>query len=131
MTSRPRHRLAATVLDAPDARRLAAYYRELLGWQVTEDGPDWVMIAPPGGGTGLSFQTEPDYVRPHWPTTPGRPQMMLHLDIEVDDLTAAVDRAVALGATPAGFQPQDDVRVLLDPVGHPFCLFVRETAPGD
>ena len=25
----------------------------------------------------------------------------------------------------AEFQPQDDVRVLLDPAGHPFCLWVR------
>ncbi|MFE9031605.1 VOC family protein [Streptomyces iakyrus] len=31
-------------------------------------------------------------------------------------------RAVAEGARLAGFQPQDDVRVLLDPAGHPFCL---------
>jgi hypothetical protein len=26
----------------------------------------------------------------------------------------------------AGFQPQDHVRVLLDPAGHPFCLYVGE-----
>jgi hypothetical protein len=50
--------------------------------------------------------------------------MQLHLDIEVDDLVAAVDVAVASGATVAAFQPQDDVRVCLDPAGHPFCLFV-------
>jgi hypothetical protein len=24
----------------------------------------------------------------------------------------------------ADFQPQEDVRVLFDPVGHPFCLFL-------
>jgi hypothetical protein len=24
----------------------------------------------------------------------------------------------------ADFQPQDDVRVCLDPAGHPFCLFL-------
>ena len=29
---------------------------------------------------------------------------------------------VALGATLAEHQPQEHVRVLLDPVGHPFCL---------
>jgi len=23
----------------------------------------------------------------------------------------------------AAFQPQDDVRVMLDPAGHPFCLY--------
>jgi hypothetical protein len=32
--------------------------------------------------------------------------------------------AVAAGATMAKFQPQDDVRVHLDPAGHPFCLFL-------
>lgn len=39
--------------------------------------------------------------------------------IEVFDLAAAVEHAVELGATVADFQPQDDVRVLLDPVGPP------------
>ena len=47
---------------------------------------------------------------------------MMHLDFQVGDLEAAVDDAVALGATLAAFQPQANVRVLLDPVGHPFCL---------
>jgi len=26
----------------------------------------------------------------------------------------------------ADFQPHDDVRVYLDPAGHPFCLWVRD-----
>jgi hypothetical protein len=47
---------------------------------------------------------------------------MMHLDIEVEDLEVAVADAVALGARVADFQPQDNVRVLLDPAGHPFCL---------
>lgn len=50
--------------------------------------------------------------------------MMMHLDLEVTDLRSAVDHAVALGATVADVQPQADVRVLRDPAGHPFCLFV-------
>jgi hypothetical protein len=49
--------------------------------------------------------------------------MQAHLDIGVPDLDAGVRRARELGATQAEFQPQDDVRVMLDPVGHPFCLF--------
>ena len=48
----------------------------------------------------------------------------MHLEIRVDDLEAGVAHAVALGATLARFQPQPDVRVCLDPAGHPFCLFV-------
>jgi hypothetical protein len=31
-----------------------------------------------------------------------------------------------LGAAQAGFGPQDDVRVMLDPAGHPFCRYVAE-----
>ena len=38
---------------------------------------------------------------------------------------AAAAQAVALGATVAGFQPQEDVRVCLDPAGHPFCLYLE------
>ncbi|MBW8767688.1 MAG: VOC family protein, partial [Geodermatophilales bacterium] len=74
---------------------------------------------------GLSFQLEEKHVPPVWPAGDGDPRMQLHLDIEVDDLEAAVAVAVGGGATVADFQPQDDVRVLLDPAGHPFCLWVR------
>jgi catechol 2,3-dioxygenase-like lactoylglutathione lyase family enzyme len=124
VTERPRFTLTATVLDAPDARELAGFYRRLLGWTIGTDEPDWVTLRPPGGGTGLSFQTESAYARPTWPAGPGDQQMMLHLDIEVDDLEAAGAHAVASGAVLANFQPQQDVRVYLDPAGHPFCLWV-------
>lgn len=50
--------------------------------------------------------------------------MQAHLDLMVDDLDAEVARAVALGASVEAYQPQDDVRVLRDPHGHPFCLFL-------
>ena len=50
--------------------------------------------------------------------------MQLHLDLQVTDLEGAAQDAVALGATMAEFQPQEDVRVLLDPAGHPFCLYL-------
>ncbi|MCU1574592.1 MAG: glyoxalase [Micrococcaceae bacterium] len=121
-TSRPR--LSATVLGAPDARALAVFYRDLLGWEMSQEEPDWVMLKSPDGGAGLSFQTESNYQRPAWPEEPGRQQMMMHLDIQVQNLAAAEERARSLGAVRADHQPQDDVRVCLDPAGHPFCLFV-------
>lgn len=79
----------------------------------------------PDGGPGLSFQTEAAYVKPTWPAGPGDQQMMVHLDIQVDVLEAAGAHAVAAGTILAEYQPQEDVRVYLDPVGHPFCLFLR------
>jgi predicted enzyme related to lactoylglutathione lyase len=119
-------RLTATVLDAPDPKALALFYQRLLGWPIDSDEPDWVTLRPPDGGAGLSFSLEERLVPPTWPAGEGDQQMQLHLDIEVDDLDAAVGQAVAAGARVAEFQPQDDVRVLLDPAGHPFCLWVGE-----
>lgn len=126
-------RLASTVLGAPDPRALAAFYRELLGWEVRDDEPDWVVIKPPGTGegaaTGLSFQAEPEHVPPVWPAGTDDQQMQAHLDIGVADLAAGVARARQLGASEAGSQPQEDVRVMIDPAGHPFCLFEDPLAP--
>lgn len=124
MSQRPELSLSTVVLDCPDAHVLADFYRDLLGWRVAADEPGWVLIRPSGGGTGLSFQAETGYQAPTWPERPGEQQKMLHLDIRVDDLETAGAHAVALGARLADFQPQDDVRVYLDPAGHPFCLWV-------
>jgi predicted enzyme related to lactoylglutathione lyase len=126
MTESPSFTYSGVVLDAPDPRALAAFYRRLLGWAVDQDSPEWVSLAPPGGGSKISFQAEPTYVRPVWPSVSEHQQMMLHLDVEVDDLEAAGAHAVAAGATLAAYQPQTHVRVYLDPVGHPFCLWVRD-----
>ncbi|MFD2474126.1 VOC family protein [Amycolatopsis silviterrae] len=122
-------KLTSTVLDAPEPRVLAGFYRELLGWPVGADEPEWVTLRPVEGGAGLSFQLEPRYVPPVWPAGSGEQQMQLHLDFEVEGRAAledAVAKAVAAGARVAEFQPQRDVRVLLDPVGHPFCFWTRD-----
>lgn len=111
------------VLDCPDARALARFYAGLLGWRVAKEEPDWAAIAPGEGVAYVAFQTSPEYVPPVWPPVEGEQQMMMHLDIEVDDLGAAVEDALAAGARLAGHQPQENVRVMLDPAGHPFCLY--------
>ncbi len=110
-------------LDAPSAPELAHFYSDLLGWEMSSEGPQGATIAPANGVAYIGFQTSPDYVRPTWPNEPGKQQMMLHLDFEVEDLAAAVGHAVELGAEEASYQPQDNVRVMLDPAGHPFCLY--------
>jgi catechol 2,3-dioxygenase-like lactoylglutathione lyase family enzyme len=112
------------VLETPDARQLAEFYAGLLGWRIADSEPDWATLAPPDGVAYLGFQTSPEYQPPTWPAVEGKQQMMLHLDFEVRDLQAGVEHALQLGATLPEFQPQEKVRVLLDPVGHPFCLYV-------
>jgi catechol 2,3-dioxygenase-like lactoylglutathione lyase family enzyme len=124
--AQPPMRISATVLGALDPQALGAFYARLLGWKVVTNEPGWVTVRPPSGGTGLSFQEESQYAPPVWPPKPGEQQMMSHLDIAVGDLEAGVAWAVEIGATLADFQPQEEVRVMLDPAGHPFCLFPGE-----
>ncbi len=114
------------VLSAPQARPLARFYRDLLGWPLDVDEPDWCTILVPDARVNLAFQSEEHYAPPRWPAGPGEQHMMLHLDVEARDVAAAVRAAEQLGAHRAQHQPQADVRVMLDPAGHPFCLYADD-----
>ncbi len=123
------------VLGSTDPPRLAQFYSDLLGWEIGRSEPDWVtMVMRDADGTAtrsnLAFQLETDHVPPAWPAGDGDQQMQMHLDIGVRELDAAVTDAVALGARLADVQPQEDVRVLLDLDGHPFCLYLDTDATG-
>lgn len=135
MSQPPRMEVAAVTIGAPDPRALAAFYARLLGWPVAVEEParpgfppedGWAQVRPPAGTAGptLNFEYEARYTRPVWPSEAGRQHITEHLDIAAGDLDAAVAWAVEAGATLAGDQPQEDVRVLFDPAGHPFCLFL-------
>lgn len=133
-----RTRFRGPVLDARDAVELARFYAALLGWTVADehagDGGSWALITSPDGALKMEFQGSDDYVPPVWPTADGQQRMMMHIDIAVEVLGGdgdprprffgVVDHAVSLGARVAEHQPQRDrLTVLLDPAGHPFCLY--------
>lgn len=111
--------LFATTIDAPDAVGLARFYAEVLGMEVTYDGPEGALIS--GGDRSVMFQQISGYNPPKWPD-PAHPQQF-HLDVEVPDgdLDAAEAKVLAIGATelPGG---GENFRVYADPAGHPFCL---------
>jgi hypothetical protein len=127
-------------LDCSDPLAMARFYGGLLGWEPTAVEPDWVLMRDPGGGTGLSFQQTEGYRPPVWPEEAGHQQKMIHLDLRVAPgaagaefteeegrvaLEAAVRLAESLGGTLAHPQERDDLRVVLDPAGHPLCLFLH------
>ena len=115
-----------TVLGTPDPVGLARFYAGLLGGEPNPHDETFVTLRPIDGTAYLAFQLEPDHTPPAWPARPGDQQMQLHLDIGVSSVADAVADAEALGARLAGFQPQNDVRVMLDPAGHPFCLYLDQ-----
>jgi predicted enzyme related to lactoylglutathione lyase len=91
-------------------RRFGRDFVELLGWE----SPVYLLAKPAGTvGAGGDLRR---YER-HW--TP------FHLDVVVDDVDAAVDRAVRAGArleAPAKDAPYGRIALLADPFGHGFCL---------
>ena len=124
MSDRPSFRLSTVVLGSTAPRRLAEFYQQLLGWPFGAEEDEWVTLRSPDSAISLGFQLETAHVPPTWPAGRDEQQMQAHLDIEVADVGAAVDFAESLGATLADHQPQEDVRVLVDPDGHPFCVWV-------
>lgn len=119
-----------TVMDcAPgQADTLASFYSHLLGWPITHSGGGWAAITAPGG-TVHAYQETAAYTPPVWPWKEGAQGQMLHMDFYVDDLQAALQHALACGATLADTQYFATSRTLFDPAGHPFCLDTDEPEP--
>lgn len=116
-------------VDCSDAEELGAFYSQLLGWDITaRDGIGWLQLRNPQGGISLNIQAEAGYEVPVWPEQPGHQAKMMHFEVLVDDLDAAVQLVHELGGNEARVQPADRdrsrLRIMLDPAGHPFCLFV-------
>ncbi len=124
----PRIRLNAVVLDCPDVAALSDFYVRFLGWQRSyAEEDEWAEVVDPSSGAKIAFQQNEDYLPPVWPEEPGKQQQMLHLDFIVGDETQreeAVRHAIACGAARAPKQYSDAWTVMLDPVGHPFCIVV-------
>ncbi len=93
-------------------RRFGTNGVELLGGPA----PIYLLVKPSGTSATPQVRDRRDYRR-HW--TP------VHLDWVVDDLDAALDRAVAAGArveqAPAT-HAWGRIALLADPFGHGFCL---------
>lgn len=120
-TSTPVTALIAFTIDCSDAGRLARFYADLVGGEVTGEYPEYGYASAALDGATVNFQRVEGYAAPQWPGQ-DHPQQF-HLDLRVTDLDAAVSHATSLGATVADHQPGGDMwRVLIDPDGHPFCL---------
>jgi catechol 2,3-dioxygenase-like lactoylglutathione lyase family enzyme len=132
----PQMKVTGPVLNAPDVTALTRFYERLLGWDVEElagprpgkpPGDGWSRLRPADKSTKIEIQWEEHYIRPVWPGAPDTQGMQMHLDVWVEDVAAGVAWAIECGATEAEHQPPTRdparLRVMLDPAGHPFCLW--------
>lgn len=115
-------------IDVDDLVLAEAFYRAAfgvtrgrrIGWSGVElvglPVPIWLLLrdadhmVAPGSGLARSYDR-------HW--TP------VHLDVAVDDLAAAIERAVGAGAIQEGETRHADwgsIAMFADPFGHGFCL---------
>jgi len=116
-------------VDVDDLEKAIEFYRSVLGLtlkrrlfndtvaeMVGASSPLYLLKKPAGSVASTTLTTLRDYGR-HW--TP------VHLDIAVDDLGLAVERAQAAGAiVESALQTYEWGRIafMADPFGHGFCL---------
>ena len=113
-------------IDTPDLEAAVRFYRDAFGLELARRlGPEVAEMA--GGPMRLYLLQHPEgspgaggerrrYAR-HW--TP------VHFDFVVDDIEAALTRALAAGAraeTPIRVEPWGKLATCADPFGHGFCL---------
>ncbi|WP_313920126.1 VOC family protein [Tahibacter sp.] len=114
-------------IDVPDLERACRFYAEALSLQVRRSLFDGTVVELAGAGLPIFLLEKPagsiaaaaqprNYAR-HW--TP------VHFDVAVDDLDAALARALAAGAVLEGDVDSaawGRIARLADPFGHGFCL---------
>jgi len=111
------------VFDAADLTAESTFWAGVVGGTVDAED-DWHMVFV-DGAPRVGVQLAPNHVPPEWPD--GTPQQ-IHLDLWVDDINAAHDEVMSLGAKllkaaeKSPSESGDNYQVYADPAGHPFCL---------
>ena len=104
-------RFYSAAFDLQVGRRFGTFAVELLGTST----PFYLLLQKPG--QPATAAGNPRTYERHW--TP------VHLDFVVEDIDAAVERALAAGARleqPAAVHSYGKLAVLADPFGHGFCF---------
>ncbi|MGH9275080.1 MAG: VOC family protein [Acidimicrobiales bacterium] len=119
-------RWQAICIDSTDPAPLAHWWAELLGWRITYEEDDEVVLEPPAGSPEDGVSPDILFLRVPEPKTV---KDRLHIDLRPEDQAAEVARAEALGATRVDIgQGEPTWVVLADPEGNEFCILRALTA---
>ena len=108
--------LGYVTIDCADPRTLGRFWSQALGWSITYEEDDGVLVAGTADACPQLFLQ----AVPESKTVKNR----VHVDLGADDFTAELGRLVGLGASVLN-QTGDDTKqsaVLADPEGNEFCL---------
>ena len=103
-------------IDCADPKTLGRFWSEALGWSITYEEADGVLLAGTADACPQLFLQ----AVPESKTVKNR----VHVDLDADDFAAELERLVGLGASVLN-QTGDDTKhsaVLADPEGNEFCL---------
>jgi predicted enzyme related to lactoylglutathione lyase len=114
-------RWQSVCIDAHDASAQARFWAEVLGWRITFEDADEVVLEPAAGSPEVGVV--PDLLFLTVPDTKNV-KNRLHLDLRPEDQEAEVRRIEALGAhrVDIGQGPEVTWVVLADPEGNEFCV---------
>ncbi len=111
------------VFDAADVSSESRFWASMLDGRVIDEDPRFHCVIDGDGSWVIGVQSAPGHVPPSWPD--GAPQQV-HVDLHVEDPTAAIEQALDLGARvlERNGDPVDPGghHVFADPAGHPFCI---------
>ncbi|MDG4669184.1 VOC family protein [Mycobacterium sp. 236(2023)] len=112
-----RTRWSGLTIDCVDPARLAAFWGAMLSRDVEPGLPGWKHLASRHDyEPRINFQPVPE---------PRSAKVRIHLDVTVDDISAAIERVLELGGRETGERheyPEGIVVVLGDPEGNEFCI---------
>lgn len=117
------------VVDCIEPAALGRWWAELLGWRITFEEPDEVVLEPPEGSPEDGVSPDILFIRV---PEPKQVKNRIHLDLRPEDQEAEVARAETLGAQRVDVGQTDDVTwiVMADPEGNEFCI-LRALEPED
>lgn len=114
-------------VDSTDPQRIAPFWQQALGWRITYDTPDEVVLEPAAGSPEDGVSPDILFLRvPESKTVKNR----LHLDLRPEDQAEEVARLESLGAARTDVGQSDGVSwvVMSDPDGNEFCVLRALTA---
>jgi predicted enzyme related to lactoylglutathione lyase len=119
-------RLNHVTFACDEPQRVAEFWAALLGYEAEDRGHSWAASDPAHGGVGLFFNKMAKS-----PTI----EIPIHLDVNVPDRDAEVERALDLGAklvekkTIEAGELTETFTVLRDPEGNGFCIQPDQRKP--